>query len=283
MKKVFRATVVAIMVGILPAVAMAQQVPQVSPTVATPAIPTFPSQVTDTDTNKPVTVRFVVGWNYAGNSFGSSIEPTPAFGASYEGATQIPGVTQNVISVWKWDKYRSKWQFWAPYISPEYLSGYARANGWCPLSQIHPGDAYWLHASKEFSVVQPQYYDPAFVLSNLANGSLVGGWNSIALPNRVTARELVNLASRNPPAPGKIGDGTVVSIWTWSAGTWSFYSPRLDEQGGLVRVAEYANGHGMRPLDAVEVGQGAWLNSSQQQNYGDLGECDGDNDQGGKG
>ena len=241
-----------------------------------------PFPPSSTDAQDSVTLEYQAGWNYKGNSFGFFLNLEEEFGAFYEGTVAKPGVTENVNSVWAWDPYRQKWGFWAPYFSPEYLSQYARQNGWCPLVGIQTGRGYWMRTTKKFSVIQQQYYDPSFILGNMANGSIVHGWNSIALPMAVTARELASLASQTPPTPGKIGAG-VASIWTWSGGDWGFYAPVLDEQGGKAAVTEYALQHGLVPLDEVGVGQGVWVDSADgAQIFGDFGECEGDND-GGKG
>ena len=46
-----------------------------------------------------------LGWNLKGNSFQSAIKVADTFGTFDPTGKNVIGVTENVITVWKWDAY----------------------------------------------------------------------------------------------------------------------------------------------------------------------------------
>lgn len=79
--------------------------------------------------------NLVAGWNLVGNG------PTaPISVASQYGDPLV------VTSVWSWDPMLSSWSFYTPSMTPAALLTYAAGKGYGVLSQIQPGDGYWVNA-----------------------------------------------------------------------------------------------------------------------------------------
>jgi alpha-tubulin suppressor-like RCC1 family protein len=73
------------------------------------------------------------GWNLLGNPINQSIAVATKFGDA-----------SKVNSVWKWDTTKANWQFYAPELSATALQSLAASKGYSVLSEINPGDGYWV-------------------------------------------------------------------------------------------------------------------------------------------
>jgi alpha-tubulin suppressor-like RCC1 family protein len=82
-----------------------------------------------------VGIGVLPGWNLLGNPVNHSIAVTDTFGDA-----------SKVTSVWKWDSSAANWQFYAPGMSVAELQGYAASQGYSVLSEIAPGEGYWVNA-----------------------------------------------------------------------------------------------------------------------------------------
>ena len=82
-----------------------------------------------------VGISVLPGWNLLGNPVNQSITVTDTFGDA-----------SKVTSVWKWDSSAANWQFYAPGMSVAELQGYAASQGYSVLSEIAPGEGYWVNA-----------------------------------------------------------------------------------------------------------------------------------------
>lgn len=205
------------------------------------------------------------GWNLLGNSHGSTINMVATFG-NYEGdAWMIRGVTDSIVTVWKWDAYNAKWQFYAPRLNPSYLPTYAAEHGFDVLTDIYPGDGFWVNATTATVVSQEAY--PADYITGNWNMGLPPGWMLGASPAAVTPNELAALLTPTPPTPEAAS--AVVTLWTWAAdvGKWYFYAPSL-AANGVDNLRNYQWQKGYLDFESmgkkIEVGEGFWANIQPQ-------------------
>jgi hypothetical protein len=154
-----------------------------------------------------------------------------------------------VTSVWKWDSAQKRWQFYAPNLDAASLQSYVNEMSYSVLSEINPGDGYWVQATAPASVMLQT--GTAF---NLTSANLVSGWN------------LVSTDATQTPAAFNTSLGLgLTSLWAWDVGSqsWYFYAPSLEAMGGTSLV-DYANSNGY--LDFTATGQtlgsgvGFWVN-----------------------
>ena len=104
------------------------------------------------------------GWNLLGNPINQTLMVAEKFG----GATKVN-------SVWKWDISKSNWQFYAPDMDATSLQSYANSNGYSVLTEIGPGDGYWVQAK-----VQADLGSICGSSINLRESSLASGWNLVS-------------------------------------------------------------------------------------------------------
>jgi 6-phosphogluconolactonase (cycloisomerase 2 family) len=94
------------------------------------------------------THTLVQGWNLEGNDNGAAVDPNAIFG----NATTPTTVSQNVTTVWAWDKIAGIWNFFAPSMTPSALSAYAATKGYGVLTTIQQGQGFWINAKNAVSV-----------------------------------------------------------------------------------------------------------------------------------
>lgn len=87
-------------------------------------------------------LSIATGWSLLGYSGGTSVKIETVFGTN--AANNLPNVTSNIVSVWKWAN--SGWQFWTPAMTTTDLAAYASSKGYQVLSDLQPGDGYWINA-----------------------------------------------------------------------------------------------------------------------------------------
>ena len=160
------------------------------------------------------------GWNLLGNSLNQTISVASLF--------SDPDV---VTTVWKWDAVKAGWQFYAPSMDAVMLQTYATGKGYDVLSEIKPGEGYWVNAK-----TQPALGTQSGNAFNLTAANLVAGWNLVATGNNV-APSVFN-ASLNAIAPA-VGVGT---LWAWDTplSQWYFYAPSLEANGTATVISTSA-------------------------------------------
>ena len=180
------------------------------------------------------------GWNLLGNSINQSFP-----------VTNLYSDANWVSSVWKWDAIQSVWQFYTPSMSATELQSYAREKGYGVLTDIRPGDGYWVNAGGTVSVTIQS--GSAF---NLTAASLTKGWNLVTTGTVQTPSALNSTLSTTA--------GGVTSLWAWdiATGAYYFYAPSLQAQG--TSLLDYIASHGY--LDFTDAnrtltpGTGFWVN-----------------------
>jgi len=79
--------------------------------------------------------NLVVGWNLAGNNLTQPVNVTTVFGNA-----------STINSIWVWDAINLKWKFFTPSLSSSDLLTYAGNRGYDVLTQIQPGDGFWINS-----------------------------------------------------------------------------------------------------------------------------------------
>ena len=205
------------------------------------------------------------GWNLLGNSHGSTINTVAAFGYYGGNDTWIKGVTDNISTVWKWDTYNSKWQFFSPRLDPGYLATYAAEHGFDVLTEIYPGEGFWVNATSA-TVIWQDAYTAEYITGNW-NMGLPPGWMLGASPTAVTPSELAALLTPTPPTPE--AESLVKTLWAWDngMGKWYFYAPSL-AANGIDELRNYQYRKGYLDLESagkkIEPGEGFWANIQPQ-------------------
>jgi cyclophilin family peptidyl-prolyl cis-trans isomerase len=162
-------------------------------------------------------LTLVPGWNLLGNGL-DQVLVVATFGDS------------NVVNaVWKWDAAASRWLFYSPLLDAAALQTYATGKGYGVLSQITPGEGYWVNAKVAAQLTAQT--GSAFVLSA---ANLVTGWNLVATGQEITPAAFNQSLSATPPAPGTVPQN-LTSLWAWDnpANGWYFYAPALEANNGL--------------------------------------------------
>jgi hypothetical protein len=177
-----------------------------------------------------VAMSVAPGWNLLGNPVNQSIAVVDKFGDA-----------SKVTSVWKWDTSASNWQFYAPGMTAEALQSVAASQGYSVLSEISPGDGYWVNAK-----VQADLGTIEGTSINLRQSSLTGGWNLVATANAMTPQDFNLSLSTTPPTAGQ-APINVTSLWAWDAAQskWYFYAPGLDGPGASA-LGDYIASQGYR-------------------------------------
>ena len=209
------------------------------------------------DTSKNVTVQFDAeessslepGWNLLGNSLKNPIAVAALYGDAV-----------NVNTVWKWSAANAKWSFYTPSMNAAALLSYANDKGYAVLSQIDPGEGYWVN-------VRLKHAPPAQsgIPIVLGAAQLIPGWNLVATGESLTPaafnQSLTDLLG-SPPTPGTIPIN-LTTLWAWDgvSSRWYFYSPKLEADGAL---AAYIASKGYLDFSQrnkkLGIGMGFWVN-----------------------
>ncbi len=188
------------------------------------------------------------GWNLLGNPINQSITVATKFGDA-----------NKVSSVWKWDTVKANWQFYAPGMDSAALQSYATSHGYGVLTEISPGDGYWVQAK-----VQADLGSMCGTSINLRQSSLSSGWNLVSTASPISAKDFNLTLSTTPPTAGQVPIN-MTSLWAWDANqaNWYFYAPVLDAQGGNV-LTEYISKSNYKDFNSngktLGNGVGIWVN-----------------------
>ena len=183
------------------------------------------------------------GWNLLGNSLNQTLPVASLYGEA-----------NAVNTVWKWDAATSAWQFYTPTLDAAALQAYATSKGYAVMTEIKPGEGYWVNAK-----AQPSLGTQSGASFIATSANLSEGWNLSATGLDITPSAFnANLKSSLP------GTG-VNTLWAWDAPStrWYFYAPSLEAQGGAT-LANYITSHGY--LDFTQgnktlgKGTGFWVN-----------------------
>lgn len=223
----------------------------------------------------PITesTALVAGWNLLGNPLQTPVQMQQRFGRV---DAPLAGVTDNVVSVWKWLPAASQWAFYAPSMTASALASYALGKGYAVLDRIDPGEGYWINAK-----VPPNFPARTGVPSPTLPQSVPSGWSLLGVGGEAVtpaafdkALSVGALSGSSLCFPGEcwhVSGGlaatpSLKTLWTWNAGgsQWRFFAPSLALQGGTA-LANYAAGKGYVPYDLAEhlylhTGEGFWVN-----------------------
>ena len=190
------------------------------------------------------------GWNLLGNSLNQKLLVAALYGDS-----------NTITSVWKWSPSKIGWQFYAPSMDTATLQSYVNQKGYDVLSEVWPGEGYWVNAKS--SPILPKQQGLPFALNP---DQLVSGWNLLAtshdvLPTAFHAA-MTGTAIGTSALPG-LQAIDLTTLWAWDSkmSLWYFYSPKLDGDGTL---AAYIQSRGY--LDFAQHnktlghGTGFWVN-----------------------
>ncbi len=111
---------------------------------------------------------FITGWNLTGNNSPATLDPIAVFGNA---TVPVSGISNQIITVWKWDAANTRWMFFAPSYDPAGLATYATAKGYGVMSAILPGDGYWVNAAAAISFALP----PALTGVAASGGPIANG------------------------------------------------------------------------------------------------------------
>lgn len=191
-----------------------------------------------------IDIDVVPGWNLLGNPVNQSIAVADKFADSAK-----------VQSVWKWDASRANWQFYAPYLEASVLQSYAASQGYGVLSEIAPGEGYWVSAKLPANLGT---LNGAAV--NLRGSSLASGWNLVATASRVTPQDFNLTLGTTPLTAGQVPIN-MTSLWAWDSeqSNWYFYAPSLEASA----LGQYIQSHGYRDFSGsgktLGAGAGFWV------------------------
>ncbi|MBP9907028.1 MAG: hypothetical protein KBF66_15870 [Rhodoferax sp.] len=168
------------------------------------------------------------GWNLLGHGRSQSFSVSALYGDAGW-----------VNSVWKWDASQQRWQFYTPALDFSALQSYASSKGYGVLSDILPGDGYWVRVAEPGSVL----VQPGDTVS-LDATQLAPGWSLVSTEVATT-----------PAAISTIMGTALTSLWAWDNAqqTYYFYAPSLDALGGSA-LSSYSNSQGW--LDFNTAGKG---------------------------
>ena len=216
------------------------------------AIATIPGAATPSTcavgTTLSSSISVTPGWNLLGNPINQTILVSEKFGD----ATKIS-------SVWKWDAVKGNWQFYAPAMSAADLSTYATSQNYALLSEISPGDGYWVNAK-----VQADLGTVSGSAVYLRQSSLASGWNLVSTASPISAKDFNLTLSTTPPTSGQVPIN-MTSLWAWDSArsNWYFYAPSLEAQGGTALV-DYISSKGYEDFTTsgktLGNGAGIWVN-----------------------
>jgi hypothetical protein len=218
------------------------------------------------------TTALAVGWNLMGNPLQTPILMLDRFGRV---DAPVAGVTDNVVSVWKWLPANSQWAFYAPSMTASALTSYASGKGYAVLDRIEPGEGYWVNAK-----VALGFAARTAVPSPTVPTVLMGGWSLLGVGGESVTPAAFDKALPTglltgpswcyPDACWQVSGGlastpSIKSLWSWDAkgSQWRFFAPSLALQAGTV-LKDYATSKGYAPYDLEELlylhtGEGFWV------------------------
>ena len=184
------------------------------------------------------------GWNLLGNSLNQNIS-----------VAELYGNPDTVTSVWKWCLFPSGWLFYSPSMDTSTLQSYASGNGYGVLSEVGPGEGYWVNAKSRQTPSQQQ--GMPFVLTA---AQLVSGWNLVATGQDVMPSAFNASLTDTLPTSGT-QPMAMTTLWAWDSkkSQWYFYAPKLDLDGTL---SAYIQDKGYLDFGQYTLGKGAgfWVN-----------------------
>lgn len=212
------------------------------------------------------------GWNLVGNPLLDPIVAVDRFGSA---ELPVPGVTDSIISIWKWLPSSSQWAFYAPSMTSQALSDYAAGKGYVVLDRIAAGEGYWINTTKSFHFSPRRGVPAATIPQTLGNGwSLLAiggeamtpaafdesiGSGTLSSGSACSTQECWRVASGPAAVP------SLTSIWSWDrTKKWRFYAPSLALQG-VNALTAYAESKGYLAFDSAQTiflhrGEGFWVN-----------------------
>jgi hypothetical protein len=180
------------------------------------------------DVSFALRANLMAGWNLLGNSINVPMNVSTVFADSAQ-----------VTSVWKWEAATSKWAFYAPTMSASDLVAYAAGKGYDVLTTINGAEGFWVNAKVAFTLPLPDgtaITSSAFAdLQSPQINNLAKGWSLIAVGDVPTPRSFVNTIGLVQPVLPNVASTSLTTLWAWDSGLsgWYFYSPDLDNSGGL--------------------------------------------------
>jgi len=206
------------------------------------------------------------GWNLLGNSLATTMDVATTFGSQ---STPVTGVSDRVISVWKWNAANSKWQFYSPQLAagtgPGSSADYAASRGYELLTSVQPREGYWVNASDALTL-GVQAGNPVGFSSLQYQALPRPAWNLLAVAESVSPSQFNVLVSETPPSTTGAIPQNLISLWAWDANLmkWYFYSPMLEASSGLAGVKAHADAHGLLHFEdygkKLDIGVGFWVN-----------------------
>jgi hypothetical protein len=219
------------------------------------------AEVSVTVSGTTFTANLETGFNLIGNSLDLTINVPATFGSP---EAPVAGVTENVVTVWKWNAADGRWAFHSPQLTVAANAAYAAGKGYDVLTAIGAGEGYWVNSISQIAL--PAQTGAEFNWDPAAFGNLSPGFNLIAHTSERTPSEFNSDISATPPAPGTIPTDNFLSLWMWDAAAakWYFYSPLLESTGGLQAVKDYADSHFYLHFQdysrKIGLGAGFWVN-----------------------
>lgn len=214
-----------------------------------------------TPSNTPgITPALLNGFNLLGNTFGTPLNVVQLFGSA---DNPVPGLSAFIASVWKWDAANQRWAFHSPQLGTIANAAFAASRGYAVLSNIAPGEGYWVSALGPLSL--PLQSGTPFNWTSTDFGALASGFHLIAHAGLIAPRQFNAGISSAPPAPGAVPTANFTSLWAWDAqrATWFFYAPQLEASGGLAAVKSYADSHYLLHFEdqgrTLGPGTGFWV------------------------
>ena len=180
------------------------------------------------------TLYLIPGWNLVSNSVSGTVDVATSFADAAK-----------VSSVWKWSASKKKWAFYAPSLTAQELSDYARTHGFDVLASVQAGEGFWIQ-SKVSNIVELPL--GSSVSATAVESAFAAGWNLVGIGE-----------TRSPP------DFDASSLWSWDPlkGAWYFYAGSLDTAGTLASSVQ-SGGY----IDFASVGKklvqgtGFWVDKS---------------------
>lgn len=217
---------------------------------ATTAAPTAAAPVVAVS---PTSLQVAQGWNLLGNSL---IHPLTA-------ALQFND--QNIASVWRWDVATAGWSFYTSLLTVAELGTYTASNGLGILSQINPGEGFWVNAKANITL--PIQTDTSLVSSAIviqAPPSVGTSASSATVtPTSLLVEQGWNLLGDNLGQPlnvaSQFNDQNIESVWRWDATSnrWQLYTPLLT----AAALQAYATSKGYGVLGQINPGEGYWVSA----------------------
>jgi len=208
-------------------------------------------------------------FNLIGNSLNITLDVAAIFGNQDPGAA-VPGITPNVISVWKWNAAGLRWAFYSPQLTLAEIAAHAASRNYDVLSTINPGEGYWVHTTVPIELPVQSGAPFNWIGSDFQHGpdvfqDLPSGFNLIVTADTLTPSQFNIQVSPTTPAEGVVPTGNFFSLWAWDAAnvTWYFYSPQMEAAGGLSEVCAQAVSRFFRCFSdynrTLGIGVGFWV------------------------